>query len=312
MTPLLFLQSKEWLDFQKSLGREIFAYDKDGIKAGIIKLPLWFGKSYLYIPHGPAMDFNAMLGGEKNPVWNLLHWLKDLAKKEQSIFIKAEPDNDHVAQTLAERKFRRSPQEVQPSRTVILDLEKSEAELKAAMHHKTRYNIGVAEKHSITVKESEDLDAFWELMQKTAKRDRFYSHPRDYYQKLFAFFSDDHDIKVKLFLAYQGPPSVNQGRPLAGAAVLFFGQTGFYLHGASDYNHRQYMAPYLLHWEIIKGLKFQGLKFYDFWGINARHWPGVTRFKLGWGGRTVEYPGSFDWRLSWWWYQGYKMARRIF
>lgn len=301
-----FLQSKLWLEFQKSLGREVFEYDKDGIKAGIIKLPLWFGKSYFYIPYGPVMDFNAMLGGEKNPVWNWLHWLKDLAKKEQAIFIKAEPSNDHVAQTLAERKFKLSHKEIQPSRTVILDLEKSEAELKAAMHHKTRYNIGVAEKHGIIVKESEDIGVFWKLMQKTTKRDRFFSHTQSYYQKLFNFFHDGHDIKIKLFLAFC------QGRPLAGALVLFFGEMGFYLHGASDYDHRQLMASYLLHWEILKGLKFQDLKFYDFWGINARHWPGVTRFKLGWGGRTVEYPGSFDWRLSWWWYQGYKMARRIF
>lgn len=312
MASTSFLQSKLWLEFQKSLGREVFEYNKDGVRAGIIKLPLWFGKSYLYIPHGPVMDFNAMLGGEKNPVWNWLHWLKDLAKKEQAIFIKAEPANDHVAQTLAERKFRRSHKEIQPSRTVILDLEKSEAELKAAMHHKTRYNIGVAEKHGIIVKESEDIDVFWELMQKTTKRDRFYSHPKRYYEKLFTFFHNQQDIRVKLYLAYQGPPSGGAGPPSGGALVLFYKDSGFYLHGASDYEYRQYMAPYLLHWEILKSLKLQGLKFYDFWGINARRWPGVTRFKLGWGGRTVEYPGFFDWRLSWWWYQGYKLARKIF
>ena len=60
-----FLQSKDWFDFQRSLGRPVFEYDKEGIKAGVIKFPEPFKKSYLYIPHGPEMDFNSMAGGLK-------------------------------------------------------------------------------------------------------------------------------------------------------------------------------------------------------------------------------------------------------
>ena len=47
------------------------------------------------------------------------------------------------------------------------------------------------------------------------------------------------------------------------------------------------------------------------WGIDAKRWPGVTRFKLGWGGQVKEYPGAFDMVLSRFWYMGYNMARRI-
>lgn len=298
-----FLQSKDWIEFQKSLGRDVFEYNADGIKANIIRLPLWFGRSYLYIPHGPEIDFNSMIGGEGNPVWRFLHYLKKLGKENKSIFVKVEPLTDHVAQTLAERKFRRVKREIQPTKTVLIDLTQSDVLDK--MHHKTRYNIKVAEKHGITVKPSDDIDAFWKLLKKTTKRDRFFSHNRAYYEKLLSFFKEG-EIKVKLFLAYR------ENKPLAGALVLFYKDTGFYLHGASDYDQRKFMAPYKLHWEIIKSLKFQSLKFYDFWGINACQWPGVTRFKLGWGGRTVEYPGSFDWRFSWWWYGAYRLARRVF
>ncbi|TSC74721.1 MAG: Methicillin resistance protein, partial [Parcubacteria group bacterium Gr01-1014_44] len=139
-----FLQSKEWFDFQKSLGRGVFLYEEGGIKTGVIKLPLPFKKSYLYIPHGPAMDFNQMTGGIDNAVRNFLQYLKTLAKKEKAIFIKAEPFNDSVAQFLAKNKFKKSKKEIQPSKTVVLDLTQTEDQLLDRLHHKTRYNIKVA------------------------------------------------------------------------------------------------------------------------------------------------------------------------
>ena len=301
-----FLQSKEWFDFQKSLGREVFLYERGGVKAGIIKLPLPFKKSYLYLPHGPAMDFNRMTGGIDNEVRNFVHYLKDLAKKEKAIFIKAEPLNDSVAQFLAKNKFKKSKKEIQPHKTIILDLLKSEEEILAAMHHKTRYNIKVAEKYNVLVQPSFDLDIFWKLMKKTAKRDKFSSHSKEYYEKLLNFFSDSSEIKTRLFLAY------HQDQPVAGLILLLYGETGYYLHGASDYDHRSLMAPYLLHWSVINFLKKENFNNYDLWGIDACRWPGVSRFKLGWGGRTREYPGTFDLTTSWWWHQAYKISKKLF
>ena len=69
------------------------------------------------------------------------------------------------------------------------------------------------------------------------------------------------------------------------------------------------MAPYYLHWELIKVAKKYGLNNYDFWGIDAKRDPGVTRFKLNWGGQTIEYPGSFDLPVSKFWYLVYKLLR---
>ena len=162
-------------------------YEKEGISAKIIRHDLPFKKNYLYIPHGPVMDFNQMIGGLKNPVANFVRWLREEGKKHKSIFVKVEPLTDNVAQALAEVKFRKSKKEIQPSKTVIVDLQQSEDELLGRMHHKTRYNIGVADKHGVTMSEGDDVDSFLKLLKKTAKRDKFSPHPSDYYKKLFNF-----------------------------------------------------------------------------------------------------------------------------
>lgn len=311
-----FLQSVEWLDFQKSLGRKAWRFDNGRIKANIIRHDLFFRKNYLYIPHGPEIDFNAITGTINNEVAQFVAYLKNLAKEQYSMFVKIEPLDDKVPEAMHQFKFRRSSKEVQPNRTVIIDLSKSEEELLASMHQKTRYNIKVAEKHGIQVSPSDDFDAFWKLLNKTAKRDKFSSHTKDYYKQLLEFFSGGSRIGTNLILASLGDKS------LAGAIILTYGDTAYYLHGASDHDQRQMMAPYKLHWGIIQYLKNRGFKSYDLWGINAIRWPGVTRFKLGWlgspkpgeggGNRQVEYSGSFDLRTSRFWYFAYKLFRTIF
>lgn len=268
-----FLQSEEWADFQRSIGRKVF--DVQGVK--VIKHELPFGKSYLYAPHlSSIVDF------------------EDLAKQENSIFVKVEPLQDDIAQQYVKLGFQRSNKTIQPHKTVVLDLARSENELLSAMHHKTRYNIKVAEKNGIHVSRSMDHETFWELMQKTTERDKFHSHPKGYYEKLLKL--------CELFVAYKN------STPVAAAMILTHGNIAYYLHGASDYEYRSLMAPYLLHWHIIQTLQATRCTTYDFWGIDAQKWPGVTRFKLGWtghttgsGGRVIEYPGAFDLTISPFW-----------
>lgn len=308
-----FLQTTEWLEFQKETGHKTWRFSDGTITANIIKHNLPFGKSYLYIPHGPEVNFNNIQSGLKNELANFIKYLKDLAREEKAIFVKTEPLSDVVMELLHVKEMRRSNKQIQPYKTVVLDLNLPEEHLLGKMHTKTRYNIKVAEKHGIEVKPSQDINEFWKLLQKTTKRDRFSSHSKEYYKKLLEFFQAG-DIKTDLILAYY------KDKPIAGAIVLKYGDTGYYLHGASDYENRAMMAPYALHWDIIKYLKNNGIKYYDFWGVDSAKWPGVTRFKLGWlgspehgkgGGGLVEYPGSFDIPISRLWYFIYNLARRI-
>ena len=332
-----FLQTTQWLEFQKSLGRKVWRYDAGGITANIIQHDLPFGMNYLYIPHGPVIDFELQRAPsqKEGALCNeFVAYIKELAREEKSIFVKMEPLDDKVPEVLHQFKFKKSAKEIQPKRSVIIDLTQSEEELLAQMHHKTRYNIRVAEKHGIVAKPSDRIDIFWKLLQKTSKRDRFASHHKSYYENLLKFFSADNSIRADLILALKDerPISDVHDHALAGAIILTAGDTAYYMHGASDHDARALMAPYALHWDIIKYLKQQGVAHYDLWGIDHQRWPGVTRFKLGWlgsptratpeapsrrehvgsGGRQIEYPGTFDLSIRSFWFLVYKLLRKIF
>ena len=97
------------------------------------------------------------------------------------------------------------------------------------------------------------------------------------------------------------------GKVIAANLVVFYGETCTYLHGASDDEYRNVMAPYLLQWQQIRDAKKMGCKKYDFGGVKTgrkkneerskkNSWEGITRFKLGFSPNTkpVEFPGCYD------------------
>jgi lipid II:glycine glycyltransferase (peptidoglycan interpeptide bridge formation enzyme) len=112
-------------------------------------------------------------------------------------------------------------------------------------------------------------------------------------------------LNIKLFLAK------HDGKVIAGNIVAFFGDTVTYMHGASSNEFRNLMAPYALQWHCIKLAKQSGYKYYDFYGISDDKWPGVTRFKRGFGGKELEYPGTWDAVFDGVKYKIYGLLRKI-
>lgn len=300
-----FLQTPEWLAFQKSLGRKVWRLDDGFIKANIIRHDVRMGQNWLYIPYGPELNLEMAKDGLRNEVSHFAAFLRGLAHREGSMFVKIEPTHDMVVELLYRNglKLKKSPHAVQPMHTTVMDLTQTEDQLLDKLHHKHRYNINLSERKGVTVDETDDVEAFWKMLKETSGRDDFRPHPMLYYKKLMNFFADGA-VRVRLFFAYQG------GRPIAGVMMLEHGSTVTYLHGASDREHRALMAPHLLHWSLIKQYKAKGFKWYDFWGVDSARWPGVTRFKLGFGGRLIEYPGSFDLTLKRFWRWLYNHAPR--
>lgn len=278
-----FLQSQQWGQFQESLGRKVWRLED----ILVIKYSLPFNRNYLYCPRVSERVSD-----------DFLEKVKEIALQEGSIFLKIEPEKEIP-------NLKKSDKQIQPAKTIILDISKSEDELLNQMHSKTRYNIRLAQRKGIEVKESnnqESLGVFVKLLKQTAQRDKFFLHSQEYYQEMMDILGQD---MVKLFLAKY------KNKIVAANLICFFNQTVIYLHGASDYRYHQLMAPYLVQWQVIQEAKEMGFKYYDFWGIDEDKWPGVTRFKKGFSGQEVNYPGSYDLVYKKFWYWLYKVGRRV-
>lgn len=275
-----FLQSTIWMDFQKALGRKVWQVGS----VNVIKYNLLLGKSYLYAPRC----------GENFLSDDFLKKIREIAKKENAIFFKIE-----LLRQAQGRPFRKSTN-IQPRKTLVLDITKSEKKLLVKMHHKTRYNIRLAERKNIKIrKDKEGFEEFWKLLQQTTKRDGFRPHPKEYYKKMLEISG------VELFTA------TFKKKVIAANIVVFYKKTAIYLHGASDYKYRNLMAPYLLQWHQILEAKKRDCTEYDFWGIDEKKWPGVTRFKKGFNGKEVIYLGAYDLIFQPIWYRIYKVAKKI-
>ncbi len=304
-----FLQSWQWGHFQNTAGKSVVRYGFfDGtqeliataqfLKTTIPKL----GGFYLYCPRGPvgigvskfAELLNAQIKTDFPDAW----------------FVKYEPI-DQIK--LAEHK---PSNRVQPGKTLVTNLEQEEQELLTAMHHKTRYNIKVANKHGITTRvedishaSANDKLQVLDLLVQTSGKQGYKNHPRSYFENLFSFFSSENksSCDVKLATAWQE-------NSIAACAVLVdFGETRTYLFGGSDYELRHTMAPFAMHWQAILNAKSEGLKNYDWWGIetSSGKTPGFVRFKLGWSGRELEYPEAFDTNTKPFRYTFYSALKKI-
>lgn len=293
-----FLQSPEWEKFQQSFGRKTWRC-QDIL---IIRHDLPFGFNYLYCPR-PGMGNVDRDRIAKSAIADF----RDLGLKEKSIFVKLEPEIADAGY-FYDLGFIKSKKEIQPAKTLILDLTQSENDLLGRMHPKTRYNIRVAQKHDVKVTELPEVseaqfEDIWKIFRITSQKDDFALHAKNYYRKMIEILSPQNALGV--FAASYG------GRIVAVNLVIFFGDTATYLHGASDFRFRNLMAPYAAHWHIIQEARKRGFKNYDFWGVSEEKYPGATHFKKGFGGKEIAYPGSFDLILNPLWYNIYKVASRF-
>jgi lipid II:glycine glycyltransferase (peptidoglycan interpeptide bridge formation enzyme) len=256
-----------------------------------------------YIPHGPLVEW-----GDDEQVEVLFNYIDQAAYKRGAGMLKLEPRiwQDEISSDSWAAVFDRygcvtSPDTIQPPRTILIDLRPTEDNILAAMKQKTRYNIRLAEKKGVTVREgsSIDLTAFNRLMQLTGKRDGFGIHQPEYYRAAYELFAPDH---AAIFLAEY------EGKPLAGVMVFAWGKTAAYFYGASSDEERQRMPAYAAQWTAIRWAKRRGCRVYDLWGIPDAEeaeleadfterqeglWP-VYRFKRGFGGEIKRTVGAAD------------------
>ncbi len=282
----------------------------------LVRYSLPKGYSWLYAPKGPLLNYNSPASKEEMNAF--LQLAKEIAKKEKAIFLRIEPG---IQKPPKFPGFRKTKSGFQPQHTLIIDLTKSEEEILAQMKQKGRYNIRLAEKKGVQIVESDqknsaqfekDLKDFYEILTQTTTRDGFHGHNLDYYKTMLQTLSSTGAKSpcAKLYLAKYN------GQTLAAVIATYFKDTATYYYGASSNTNREVMAPYLLHWQIMKDAKAQGYKFYDMFGIspaNAKNhpWQSVTEFKKKFGGTEISFQPAQEYGFKKLLHVGYKLYKKL-
>ena len=205
--------------------------------------------------------------------------------KYKAMQIKIEPawDDKTDYQTLG---FKPDKSPMLPTKTIWLDLTKSEAQLLKEMHYKTRYNV---RKYEIRNSKFEiirgdkinelQIRKFYAIYRENCRKQKFWGLNFNQLKSLFGCFGE------KAWLL-----TTNEG----GLIILIYDKTAYYSHNASNQAGRDKFIPTLLTWEAIKLAKKLDCSRFDFEGIDEGRWPGFTRFKKSFGGIEVEYRGSFS------------------
>ncbi len=277
------LQSGVWRDIVEAEGKKVWRLvwldDKKAVGLAQVLESSHAGFKIWYLPRGPLC-----LQTEKAAsIWlELKLSLVEFAKDKGVMLVRFEPENWPITGL----DFGQKIKDIQPSHSLFLNLKQTEDELLSAMHPKTRYNIRLAEKKEVLIVRGgeDDLQSFWKLLQATTSRDGFRGHSLEHYRKLLKY---SHGT-IELWLAKR------EEKVLAAGIFSFYEGRAVYLHGASSDADRQYMAPHLLQWKMIIRAREKACLYYDFYGIDEKKWPGVTRFKKGFGGEDRYYAGTFN------------------
>ncbi len=289
------MQSWQWGQFRASLGTKVLRYglfEKNILKIAFQitfhKIPL-VNKYVGYLPKGPFPDKN------------LAEALKKIAQENNCAFIKLEPDVEipNIKYQIP-NTFLKSPKPLFTKYNFVLDLTKSEEELLKNLHQKTRYNIRVAQKHGVKVEgrvDDEALEIYLKLYFETTQRQNYQGHNSAYHRAVWNQLKKANMARF-LIASYQD-------KPLTAWMLLNFKDTLYYPYGGSSKDHSEVMANNLVAWEAIKLGKKLKLKKFDMWGAlgpNANPkdpWFGFHKFKQGYGGKLVEYIGTYDLIFNW-------------
>ena len=312
-----FQQSLEWARVKTSWKREVILAE-DNNKKIIGSLMVWVRKipifgNIMYSARGPICDIHDM-----EVLQQLAEGAKILAKKYNAIVLRIEPDiksNDEEFKNimlqlgfLIKDNAKNFRDEIQPRYVFRLDTKgKTEDEVFKAFHQKTRYNVRLATKKGVTVKDGtkEDLKDFHKIMITTGIRDGFITRPLSYFEKMYDELGPEH---MKILMAYYN------GEPISGVIPIMYGNKTWYLYGASSNEHRNLMPNYLLQWEMIKLALNRKSDMYDLRGVPgiADDSNGLYRFKKGFGAEYTEFVGEVYMPYKPLMYNLYKISEKAF
>lgn len=205
------------------------------------------------------------------------------------------PEAQKALEIFSLKGCTKSPRDQFAKSNILLDISHSNDLLLSSMHSKQRYNLKYAQKNGVTVTQAstqEDFDLFYQLLDSTADRQKYYVKSKSYYQKIWDML---HPLGICHILN-----ATYKGDILASWMLFSYQNVLYYPFGGSSEKHKNLFASTLVGWEAILLGKSLGCTMFDMWGaaddINntADPWWGFTNFKLKFGGKYVKYVDSYD------------------
>ena len=307
------LQSEAWEECLQKDGEQTHRWAGEGWSALAVQKKTPVG-SYLFLPYGPAI-----LDAEHRTqcLQDALQTLSERARSLGCLFVRCEPTfavnaAQMRSQGLVEAK------EIDPKHTWVLDLaDQTEAELLAGMEkNKHRSWRNMASK-GMSVRTTQDPAAVTELtrlLMTVGEQDHFTPQAEAHLRhQLEAGFATLYLVD----LAEAADVDRGVGSQVIAAALVYdYDGVRYYAHAAADYEHRKLRAGTVLLVQMILDAARAGQQTFDFWGITTstdpQHpWAGFTQYKKSFGGRQVDYAGTWDLPLNKRKYQLYKTLRQV-
>lgn len=196
-----------------------------------------------------------------------------------------EPDTDFSDAKKIGFKINKEP--LLETKTNRVNLRQNDEDLFNSFRKDCRYILRkiTNNKSQITINK---FDNFYYIWRRSGKRLNIWIPPKNEYDNLLRCFGKN------CFCITVGGA--------AGALVLLAEKTAYFHSAGATKEGTKDNLPYLVVWEAMREAKKRGAEVWDFEGIYDARWPdkkwlGFSHFKKSFGGKEIEYPGSWaKWR----------------
>jgi dTDP-4-amino-4,6-dideoxygalactose transaminase len=175
-----------------------------------------------------------------------------------------------------------------PWASVVLDLRRDIADIRAALDSKWRNMLNFAERSGMELDCSfarERLEWMIERHRENMQLKNYEGPAPEFLEELGRAMEQETPMIVMTAL--------HHGKRVAGICIAPHGNSSTYLLGWNSDEGRDLKANNFLLWNATVQLKDQGYLWFDLGGINENLTPGVSAFKLGMNGRRYENAGEF-------------------
>ena len=295
------LQSNVWADVQQNLGRKAhFEWSNHWSWLGFERKA--HGIKYLFFPYGPTASVKAE---------EALDSIKAYATKHSYDFIRMEPMGNFTKAELS-RAGAVKTLEIEPEHTQVINLNKTEEELRKDLKPNHRNLINGTNRRGIVVTQTSsdsDFKDFLLMLKDTAKNSKVKFYNDNYYENIWQTMQPRGNAKLYI--------SKVDNKAVSAAIFYDYNGTRYYAHaGAFQQINRKVNSSISLLWQAILDAKKLGMDKFDLWGVapveNPKHkWTGITSFKKGFGGEPVDYLGTYDIPIKKSKYKAYSMLQKL-